>query len=220
MGERWEIYGTADSINNMFIAFEGLAGTGKTTNSLKLAKYLEENYKVKTFYSSIYEGENKNIVDNFIQQSLIGNNDKAVMFLFQALHSKQYREVAEKIGDGYCVVADRWRESFVIYHKNSGLFDKAKNLVDVLDDFTFENLYPDICFYIDVNAITAFDRYSERENAVSGSLKREDLSFFISTKEKYDKIAHERKWIIIDGNQSEDVVFQEILNHLKLLWKQ
>lgn len=100
----------------MFICFEGIAGSGKTTQTKLLADYLKNIKRKDVFVSAVYEGERRKVISDFMSKSGIKVDQNAVMFLFQALHAAQYHEVNEALISGKIVIADRWRYSFFAHH--------------------------------------------------------------------------------------------------------
>lgn len=75
----------------MFTCFEGIAGSGKTTQAMLLADYLEQVKGREVFVSAVYEGERRKAVSGFMNTTGIKSDQNATMFLFQTLHAAQYR---------------------------------------------------------------------------------------------------------------------------------
>ncbi len=195
----------------MFICFEGIAGSGKTTQTKLLADYIKNVKKKEIFISAAYEGERRKTVSDFINASGIRLDQNAMMFLFQALHSAQYHEVNKAISDSKTVIADRWRYSFFAHHLHQCTFDKNENLMLQLDLLAYRLLEPDICFLIDIPAKIAYDRYIERERTINDNgLDLMNLEYFVAVTSYYKNLAHNKGWYIVDGTKNQQTTFHDI----------
>lgn len=195
----------------MFICFEGMAGVGKTTQSLMLEEYIIKHKKRSVLNSAVYEGDRRKLVSDFMNKTNIKLNQNAIMFLFQALHSVQYTEVKDSLNRGKVVIADRWRQSFFAYHVYADTFMGNYKLMDELDVLAYSELEPDIVFLIDAPVEIAYDRYLKREISIADEgLDKVDLKYFIEVRNYYLKVAKQKKWKIIDGAKKIDSVFADI----------
>ena len=189
----------------MFICFEGIAGSGKTTQTKLLADYLKNVKGKDVFVSAAYERERRKIASDFMKLSGIKADQNAVMFLFQALHAAQYYEVNEALMSDKIVIADRWRHSFFAHHLLQNTFNGDRMLMNQLDLLAYRTLEPDIYFLLKVPAVTAYERYLERENAIDdGGLELMDEKYFQFVSSYYEQLAYDKKWNVIDGMQNRD----------------
>ena len=196
----------------MFIVFEGPAGIGKTTQAQLLEKYLLDNKGQKIFYSSAFEGKRRDNVSQFIEIMNFSDVNDSVMFLFQCLHSLQHHEVKSALETDKIVIADRWRESFIVHHTYAKTFNNYPNLLESIDSFTFKDLEPDIYIHINIDPEVACKRYQEREKILGNSgLKLMDLEYFKYVSNLYLNIAKNKGWIIVDGNGEILDVFDRIV---------
>lgn len=197
-----------------FIAFEGLAGSGKSTQVKLLSDYLTSLNK-DVLISVAYEGHRRKMVSDFMNISDIKSDDISTMFLFQSLHRLQYKEVKEALNSGRFVVADRWRESFFAYHQYQNTFKNNNDLLHQLDILTFENLEPDLCFFLDLSPKVAYEHYIQREKVLDDNgLNLMDLNYFVKVSDYYKKVAKEKNWIIVDASKDIKEVFQSIIETL------
>ncbi len=195
----------------MFICFEGIAGSGKTTQSKILFDYLKKVMGNDVFLSAVYEGAQREIIDNFMKVSGIKDDQNAVMFLFQALHAIQFHKVASALKHNKIVIADRWRYSFFAHHLQQNTFNGDIELMNKLDSLAHRELKPDICFMLKVPVSVAYKRYLERESSLYNSgLKLMDEKYFQSVSDYYDQLAKRKKWNIIDGMESYEKIAKEI----------
>ena len=195
----------------MFICFEGIAGSGKTTQTKLLADYLKNVKKKEIFTSAVYEGERRKAVSDFMNASGIRLDQNAVMFLFQALHAAQYYEVNNALKVNKTVIADRWRYSFFAHHLYQRTFDKNENLILQLDLLAYRSLEPDICFLIDIPVKIAYNRYIERERFINDNgLDLMNLDYFVAVANYYKNLAYDKGWYIVDGTKDQQTIFRDI----------
>jgi len=197
----------------MFICFEGIAGSGKTTQTKLLADYLKSVKKKEVFISAAYESDRRKAVSDFMSTSGIKPDQNAVMFLFQALHAAQYHEVSQALTDGKMIIADRWRHSFFAHHLQENTFRGDENLMRQLDLLAYRTLDPDIYFLLDIQPLIAYERYLEREQSINdGGLELMDREYSDSVSSYYNKLAYNNGWHVIDGTRDPQTVFREIRN--------
>lgn len=195
----------------MFICFEGIAGSGKTTQTKLLADYLKNVKGKDVFVSAVYERESRKAISDFMNLSGIKADQNAIMFLFQALHAAQHHEVNEALMSDKVVIADRWRYSFFAHHLQQNTFDGNTMLMNQLDLLAHRTLEPDIYFLLKVPAAVAYERYLERENVIDdGGLELMNEKYFQSVSSYYEQLAHDKKWNVIDGMRSQDEISKEI----------
>lgn len=200
----------------MFICFEGLAGTGKTTQCNILANYLRNTKEDDVFVSAVYEDNKRKVISEFLNTSGIYKDQNAVMFLFQALHCVQYQEALEALSENKIVIADRWRYSFFAHHLNQGTFNGDSKIIYQLDNLAFRDLKPDFTILLQLPYKTAYDRYVNRERSTNDKgLALMDLEYFRSVSDYYSEIANKNKWYIIDASGDEKTVSHRILDAIK-----
>ena len=197
-------------MDSIFICFEGIAGAGKTTQSLILHDNIQKVYNRNSLISKAFERERKELTEQFIKDLKLKNNDMAIMFIFQALHAAQYQEVINALDAGKIVIADRWRETFFAYHNLFGpLVKESDDVKNHLDRLAFQTLEPDLNILLDVSAEQAYDRFTfrERDKGILGSF---DIDFFRKTRDYYIDISSKKKWPVIDASLSIDEVQRNI----------
>lgn len=195
----------------MFVCFEGIAGSGKTTQVKLLADYLEKEKGREVLISAAYEGSRRKSAADFITASGIKSDPVAMMFLFQALHAVQYQEVSRALAEGKIVIADRWRFSFFAHHLYQKTFAGNENLMSGLDLFTYRTLEPDIYFLLEVPPAVAHKRYLERESSINDhGLDLMDDKYFSSVSDYYNLIARKNRWSVINGRQVPQDIFSEV----------
>lgn len=189
----------------MFIVFEGIDGSGKSVQALKLFSYLKKRTK-KVFLTS--EPTKNLVLSQFIWKIL--KNKKEVdpltlQFLFCADRIEHLqKEIKPKLKKGYILICDRYFYSTLAYGALNFNYEKLKNLAEFF-------LKPDFVFYLNVRPKIAFKRILKN---------RKDLEYFERLEKikkiwlNYKKIVNDFKEIkVINGEQDIEGVFLEILNY-------
>ncbi len=141
-------------------AFEGIDGSGKTTQTQILADRLTK-LGISTVVSKAVKDEikkSKQLLYAFMDTFGFRKNSIATMFLFQALHSQQYEEAKEVLEKGHIVLVDRWNASFWIYHQNFGPLTEEGEMLKILDELAFQKLTPSITFLLDAPVEIVLER--------------------------------------------------------------
>lgn len=193
----------------MFVAIDGVAGAGKTTQADLILKRCT-NAGISCLVSSAYEKDKKAVFDKFVRDYALADNDTAITFLFQALYCIQQKEVADAIPGTDLVIADRWNVSFLAYHSMFGeLSTMGDDFLHKLDALTFKDTRPDKCILLDVSPETAYKRYIDREKQKS-AIPLKDMDFFIKTVRFYHEYASQHGWYIVSGENTPEHIHEEL----------
>jgi dTMP kinase len=150
----------------MFICFEGIDGSGKSTQVLQLARGLE-NSGVPV---EVVADPGTTRIGNAIRSILLENNEPissaAQMLLFSAARAELATYIRQRLEAGSVVICDRWLLSTLVYQ---GVLNGIP-AEDILSVFRISaDLYPDICFLLDISPAAAKkrmgkprDRYERR----------------------------------------------------------
>lgn len=188
----------------MLIAISGIDGCGKSLQVELLEKWLKEMGKSLVVVKA-YDDIAKLALRPFIEK---WTDDTAIMFLFQAMHAQQYAAATEAIEQGRIVIADRWDESYLAYHRNFGFLSEQDDIRCTLNSLAFRGKIPDAGFIIEVPAEIARKRRESR-----GKLERfEDRpdDYFELVQCTYCEIALERGWKVLDGTRTPQAIHEEI----------
>ena len=209
-----------------FIAFEGLDGSGKTTQSRMLHKYFES----KNIESILIFDPGTTDLGNKVREmvkSPITMNPLAEAYLFAAARSQLVQEViAPALKQGKTVVCDRFFHSSLAYQTVAGL---SKNIVEEINKYSV-GLMPHITFFINTSAKESIAR-KERIEEESDRFEKKDMTFHKKVHEAYKKMslpggfmysslsyeaAVEHKMMIeINGHDSPENIHKDIVTHVE-----
>jgi len=192
----------------VFISFEGIEGSGKSTQIDLLESHLKKlGHKVAKLREPGGTLMGEKIRENFLQDTLEKVDPITEAFLLYA--SRKHLDqnfLREKINQGYIVIADRYSDATVAYQ----CFGKGldKNFIDLMHKGS-DLLTPDLTFYLDITAEMSRDRISDRE---MDRMESESIEFFDKVRQGYLKIASENpeRVVCMDANKSIGELKDEI----------
>lgn len=198
-------------MKGLFITFEGLDGSGKTTQIALLADYLKR--KGRQVITTIEPG-GTNLGDR-IRQILLDKNNagmshKAETFLFEASRAELVSKViAPALGSGKIIICDRFFDSTIAYQGIARGLGVEK--VMELSLWATDGIVPDLTFLLSVDV-------EGGEKRLSGSSKNRDR--IESEEEKFKQrifdgyIELARKYsgriVLIDAKQEIKTIFSQI----------
>ncbi len=203
---------------NLFIVFEGIDGTGKSTQ----IKLLEERMKLvgRSVYSTFEPTNNlfgKIIRDIFSHKIDADQRTIASLFVTDRLHHLLNNEdgILLKLSEGFDVISDRYYFSSFAYHS----VHTDMNWVVQSNAQSIDLLKADITFFIDIAPIESMKRINATRANIEMYENLENLelvrSKYLTAFELYNQ---QENIVFIDGNRSiEEVsaqIWQRVLNHL------
>lgn len=186
----------------LFIAFEGLDGSGSKTQASLLTNVLaKEGYRVY-----LTKEPTNNLIGGLIKGQLLGewqSDAETLQLLFAADRSQHLeKEIIPKLEAGRIVISDRYAFSSIAY--GSVEIEKIKWLEEVNDQF----ILPDITFLINMRPKICVIR--TKESRLGLELYREEqklAKIWVS----YEKLAKDYpNFHIIDGERDEMEIVREI----------
>ncbi len=200
-----------------YYAFEGIDGSGKTTQVQKLAEYFRKQGKEVL----ITKEPTHNVVGELIHKVIykeIAMPSMALQHLFAADRSVHLEtEVIPALKKGTIVISDRSLWSAVAYGiSDLNLKDNEKERLLVAHNVLAlygGYLIPDKTFVIDVPYTTAIDRVEKRGEGQTLYEKAEILS---RVQKEYEWLANKFPEIlkIINGVQNVEEVFTEVVSSI------
>ncbi len=202
----------------LFIVFEGIDSSGKTTQAELLKKYFLELKERAVISPEPSNGIIGNLIRQALKQRIIFSKDRDLFdeqmaYLFAAdRHDHLYNDidgVFKLIKNNYHVISTRYYFSSLAYNCDS---IEQYNFIKKLND-RFPN--PDLTIYIDIPIEVSLARLQER------SLQEiyETKTKLTKVREQYQKIfaEYEGRAIAIDGNQDMQEIQQQIIDAVKTI---
>ena len=199
-----------------FITFEGIEGSGKTSQIRHLFEFLKER-GVEALMTREPGGTlaGERIRAILLDPSMKGLIPRAELLLYGAARIQHIEEVIRPALDaGKVVLCDRFSDATVAYQGNGREIPLGE--VKVVNSLVAVDLKPDLTFLLDLPVETGLARARERNRVDAASatsrFEEEDLTFHSKVREGYLEIAaSDRDRVkIIPGDQSEDKVARQI----------
>jgi dTMP kinase len=195
----------------MFITFEGIDGSGKTTQLRRVAALLNDPVITK-------EPGGTPTADR-IRAVLLDQNSKldpiAEVLLFAASRRQNVAEVIRPaLETGRVVLCDRYTDSTLAFQGFGRLLDLDR--LRALNDWATGSLVPDLTLLFDIDEETGVRRARGR-GGHELRFEAEDLRFYRRVREGYLTlaVAEPKRFIVVDAHGSEDEVFARVEQALR-----
>ena len=196
-----------------FIVIEGIDGSGKTTQVQKLLS----NYLAKSeMVIAVSEGGSTALGERLFEMIKWPDfhiNKAAIAYMITAArHQLVETQIRPYLEDGTNVICDRFTPSGLVY----GNVDCGLSFKEV--ESVFPKIVADAIFILDVKPHVAVKRMADK---VKDSFEVADWRVIIHRRELYLKLAESEKylpkWIVINGEQDEEEVHRQIIEHVEKL---
>ncbi len=201
---------------SLFIAFEGIDGCGKSTQTWMLGKYISELNKYNHIIMTREPWKNQDIRKILKQDEDPYSQAKKLAKLFIDDRNQHIEElIKSNIRRTIHVITDRYSFSTLAYQQAQGI--PLSELLKMHKGL----LIPDIIFIIDIPVEVALQRMKK------DSIRKTEQKFEIH-KEFIEKLRKNylnlknlknHRVIIINGNQSPEKVFEEVKSNFEKLTK-
>jgi dTMP kinase len=178
------VLGLGSGLKGVFITFEGLDGTGKSTQMELLAQGLrEEGYVVTVTREPGGTHAGESIRDVLLDTAHEGMSARAEALLYAAARAQLVETVIRPaLEDGQVVLCDRYIDSSLAYQGyGRGL---GSDDIVTLNVWATECLFPDLTLLLDLDDLTR----SGRMDAVPDRLESEDDGFHRRVGEGYQAL--------------------------------
>ena len=196
-----------------FITFEGIDGSGKTTQ----INLLEEKLSQQGISTLILREPGGTKLSEKIREILLDRENinlslSAESLLFVAARAQLMAEkIKPSLERNQFVICDRYADSTVAYQG----YGRGLNVkyLEELNKFATDSIQPDITIILDVDPEKAASRMA---SDVPDRLESTGTHFFLRVREGYYEIAsrYPQRCVIIDGSQSESEVFELVLKEV------
>mgnify|MGYP006277806885 CR=1 FL=1 len=200
-----------------FITFEGIEGSGKSTQMKLLTKRLREmNYEV--IFTKEPGGTE---IGEKIRQILLDPihhkmNDRTEILLYAADRAQHVVEtIIPAIKEDKIVISDRYIDSNIAYQGYGRELDMK--MVRAINEWVIRDYWPDLTILLDLSVEEGLKRARDLSPDKSGDrLERELIAFHKRVREAYIKMAEENdRFITIDASRNPEEIHQDVFKAIK-----
>jgi dTMP kinase len=199
---------TGAPTQGIFIAFEGGEGTGKSTQSKLLKKWLEQEGE------SVVLSREPGGTDlgKDLRKILLGHETGAISPRAEALLYAADRAhhvfsvIRPGLAEGKVVISDRYFDSSAAYQGAGRVLNPSE--VARISRWATESLYPTLTILIDVPAEVGLNRLQSRDR-----LEAEPTEFHERVRQEFLQIAmmDPERYFVVDGTQSVEEIHTQII---------
>ena len=201
---------------NRFITFEGIDGSGKTTQIKLLKRRLELNNQKVMVLREPGGTELTESLRNIILDKSLKISNKSEMLLFLAARADLVNEVIRPVlGKDHFVVCDRYVDSTLAYQGYGRDIDL--DIINDLNEFVTSSLLPSVTFFLDINIKTMYHR---RKNMNDDRMEKSGSKFFEKVRKGYLNLdKNNDRFVKIDASDSIESIHESIWNYVKVMFK-
>jgi dTMP kinase len=197
-----------------FIAFEGGEGTGKSTQSKMLKKWLEERGEVVVLSrepggTDLGQGLRKILLGH--ETGEISPRAEALLYAADRAHHV-FSVIRPALANGEVVISDRYFDSSIAYQGAGRVLSPGE--VARISRWATESLFPTLTIVIDLPAEVGIGRLKNRDR-----LEAEPVAFHERVRQEFLQIARldPERYLVVDGRKEIDEIHTEIVNRVATL---
>lgn len=203
----------------IFVTFEGVEGSGKSTQVGKLASKLREKGKSIEVVREPGGTRIGELIRHLTHDK--ENVDLAAVteaYLMAAARGQLVREkIKPSLDSGKIVIADRFIDSSLAYQgygRNLG-----EETIFNMNELALDGVFPDVTIFLDIAPVDGFKRRVETDKLDRLDLQQQE--FYERVYDGYKKLAekYKNRYIVVDATRSIDSVSQiisdSILTHIQ-----
>ena len=202
----------------MFISFEGIDFSGKSTQIELLKDYLvEHNKKVEILREPGGTEISEKIRDILLDSENHEMFAEAELLLFSASRAQLVREkIRPYLQKGIYVISDRFHDSSTAYQGyGRGV---PLDIVNNVHDLAIGETIPELTFFIDIPVGIANERRKKKLKRKLDRMELSDIEFFNRVRSGYLEIARkEERFKVIEGTQTIETIQNQIISELELI---
>ena len=202
---------TGAQTKGVFIAFEGGEGTGKSTQSKLLKKWLENEGEEVVLSrepggTDLGQGLRKILLGH--ETGAISPRAEALLYAADRAHHV-FSTIRPALDRGDVVITDRYFDSSIAYQGAGRVLEP--NEVARISRWATESLFPTLTIIIDMPAEVGLGRLKSRDR-----LEAEPLAFHERVRNEFLQIASmdPERYLIVDGTQPIDDIHEQIISRV------
>ncbi len=202
------------SSKGLFITFEGIEGSGKTTQIIMLVEVLKA--KGIPYVTTREPGGTKiseAIRDLLLNPEFMEMKPETELLLYCASRAQHTAElILPALEEGKIVISDRYFDSTYAYQGAARELDEE--VINVLTRFSTYGRNPDLTFLLDLPVEVGLARIKNRN---LDRLEQETLSFHEKVRRQFLSIANKypSRYIVLDGESQPEIIHRQIISTLQ-----
>ena len=205
-----------------FIVFEGIDGSGKTTQINQLSKWITESNLIPKNKQLVITREpggtklGQSIRSLLLDTSIEKNPDSITELLLYAADRAQHVNeiIRPSLQKGNWVISDRFCGSTLAYQGYGRKLDIK--LIKDLETIATQGISPDITFLLD---ITVDESIKRRINIKDDRIENEGREFLSNVLLGFKKLSEDNKWKTISALNSKEEIISDIKYEINKLLK-
>lgn len=202
----------------MFITFEGIEGSGKSTQAKLLYEYIIRKKNIPCILTREPGGTH---IGKKIREILLKTENRSIspqteLFLYEADRAQHFEEVIRpNLKRGVWVISDRCMDATTVYQGFGRGLDIE--MIRILNQISTDNTIPDLTFILDcppdIGLMRARLRIEGNPSEEGFSrFEREEIGFHAKVREGYLQLSrtHER-FKVLDGTLEPPVIHEQIV---------
>ena len=203
-----------------FIVFEGIDGSGKTTQINQLSKWLKRANLIPENNQLVITREpggtklGKSIRSLLLDTSKEKSPDSVTELLLYAADGSQHVNeiIRPALNKGDWVISDRFCGSTLAYQGYGRKLDIK--LIKELETISTQGISPDITFLLDIPVEESIKRRKSRKE---DRIEKEGKEFLSNVSLGFNTLSKNNKWKKISALKSKEDIIHEIKNEIKQL---
>ncbi|MSQ46701.1 MAG: dTMP kinase [Ignavibacteria bacterium] len=199
----------------MFITFEGIDSSGKSTQVEKLSDALTKlGKKVLALRepggTTVAEAIRTILLD---KKNLIHYEDELLLFT-SARANLVSNVIIPELKIGTVVICDRFADSSIAYQSfGRGI---KREVVELINNFATQNLKPDLTFVVDISVDTMIER-TKIAKKINDRMEENKIDFYEKVRNGYNVLSKEEpnRVKIIDGTKSIEQIHETIIKFVQ-----
>jgi len=204
----------------LFLTFEGIDGSGKTTQMHMLAARLREaGHEVLETYEpggTPIGTQVRRILLDAANQELCATSELLLYFACRAQNVEQW--ILPALREGHIVLSDRFTDSTLVYQGVGRRL--GRDVVLALDRIACQGLRPDLTLLVDIDLETSLARaharnrtlQEEDEGFAETRMDDQEIDFHHRVRQAYAELAADepRRFAVIDGRRDMETVAKAV----------
>ena len=194
----------------ILITFEGIDGSGKSTQIKKLKNFLLKKKINNTYFTREPGGTNLGDATRklLLKNDAINPLNQSLILLLTASRYEHYKKIIlPNIKKKNIVISDRFTDSTFAYQCGSN--KELGKLLKYLNNKLFANFNADLTILLDIKAEEAMKRLKKRK--INNSFDKKTLIFYKSVRSSYLNLANKYKRIkVLDASINQDELFNKV----------